>query len=241
MDTAHKTKQKCNYCQVLIWKNKSHMNFIWISCSEAFKQIVSNCKQFLQGCCSVLCYLSHLFLKKDFNWQKPNLLSKHHQTRLQWEPHTVHSITVFCYFNTVLLPSTHVSPLIPTPIIGYVQLQNSTVYTMTQWLPDSTLAPVPGGFSEIHETCREHCRALVQAFHVWLAKIQQQRTPRCRRKLQGRKPLNPLPVWQNNVHPCAGGGRSSTRVTPSSLKSNEKKSSVLEWPAPSSTADCCSR
>jgi len=46
------------------------------------------------------------------------------------------------------LPWTDVSPLIPIPIIGYVQSQNSEVYAMTQWLPEDTRAPVPGGLAD---------------------------------------------------------------------------------------------
>ena len=67
--------------------------------------------------------------------KKMNLLAEHLQIRPGHnKPHAVHSVTVLCDFESMLLPSTDVSPLIPVPIIGYVQSQNSTVYAMTQWL-----------------------------------------------------------------------------------------------------------
>ena len=34
------------------------------------------------------------------------------------------------------------------PFIGYVQSQNSAFYAMTQWLPEDTWAPVPGGLAD---------------------------------------------------------------------------------------------
>ena len=43
----------------------------------------------------------------------------------------------------------------------------------------------PPRFSAVHEPCREHCRALVQAFRVWWARIKQRRPPSGKRKLKG--------------------------------------------------------
>ena len=42
------------------------------------------------------------------------------------------------------MPSPDVSPLIPVSIIGYIQSQSG----MTQWLPDATWEPVPGGLAD---------------------------------------------------------------------------------------------
>ena len=39
-------------------------------------------------------------------------------------------------------------PLISVPIIGFVQSQNKTVYTMIPWFPDAKWAPVLGGFAD---------------------------------------------------------------------------------------------
>ena len=61
------------------------------------------------------------------------------------KPYGVHSVTLFCYFKSVLKPSTDISPLIPIHIIVYVQSQNSTVNAM---LPDATWAPVPYGLTD---------------------------------------------------------------------------------------------
>ena len=81
--------------------------------------------------------------------EKTSLLTEHLRTRLgHRKPHAVHSVTVFCDFKSVLLPSTDVSPLISIPIIGYVQSQSSTAYAMTEWFPDATWAPVPGGLAD---------------------------------------------------------------------------------------------
>ena len=81
--------------------------------------------------------------------EKTNLFTELLQTRLgHKKPHAVHSVAVLCDFKSVSLPSTDVSPLIPIHIIGYVQSQNSTVYAMTQWLPEGTWAPVPGGLAD---------------------------------------------------------------------------------------------
>ena len=81
--------------------------------------------------------------------EKTNLLTEHLQTRLgHKKPRAVHSVTVFCDFNSVLSPSTDVSPMIPIPVIGYVQSQNCSAYAMTEWLPDATWAPVPGGLAD---------------------------------------------------------------------------------------------
>ena len=82
--------------------------------------------------------------------EKTNLLTEHLRTRLSHsKPHAVHSVTVFCDFKSVLLPSTDVSPLISISIIGYVQSQSSTAYAMTEWFPDATWAPVPGGLASL--------------------------------------------------------------------------------------------
>ena len=75
--------------------------------------------------------------------EKTNMLTVHLQSRLgHRKPLAVHSVTVLCYFKSMLLPSTDVSPLIPILIIGYVQSQSTTVYAMIQWLPNATWAPV---------------------------------------------------------------------------------------------------
>ena len=66
--------------------------------------------------------------------EKMNLLTGQLQTRLgHRKPHAVHSVTVFCNFKSVLVPPPHVSPRIPIPIIGYVQLQSSIAHTMTHF------------------------------------------------------------------------------------------------------------
>ena len=84
--------------------------------------------------------------------EKWNLLTEHLQSRLgHRKPYAVHSVTVFCDFKSVWLPSTDVSPLILILIIGYVQSQNSTVYAITKLLPDATVAtwaPVPCGLAD---------------------------------------------------------------------------------------------
>ena len=133
-----------------------------------------------------------------------NLLTKHLKTRLgHGNPHAVHSVTVFCDFKSVLSPLTDVSPLIPIPNTRYVQSQSSTGHAMTQWLPNVTWAPVLGGLADHPDfllymiLCREHCRELVQAFRLWRAGTEQQRTPRGKRKSksipQTGKPFNSLP------------------------------------------------
>ena len=80
------------------------------------------------------------------------VLTKHLRTRLgHRKPHAVHSVAVFCDFKSVLLLTTDVSPLIPITIIGYVQSQStesSTAHAMTEWFPDATWAPVPGGLAD---------------------------------------------------------------------------------------------
>ena len=81
------------------------------------------------------------------------VLTKHLRTRLgHRKPHAVHSVAVFCDFKSVLLLTTDVSPLIPITIIGYVQSQStesSTAHAMTEWFPDATWAPVPGGLASL--------------------------------------------------------------------------------------------
>ena len=65
--------------------------------------------------------------------EKTILLTEHLQSRLgHGMPHSVHSVTVFCNFKSVLLPATDSSPLIPIPIIGYIQSKSSTAYAMTK-------------------------------------------------------------------------------------------------------------
>ena len=61
---------------------------------------------------------------------------------------TVHSVTVLCDFKSVLLPLTDVSPLVPIPIIGYVQSQSSTAHAMTKQFQDAPWTPVSCGLAD---------------------------------------------------------------------------------------------
>ena len=67
----------------------------------------------------------------------------------------------------------------------------------------------PPRFSTVHAPCREYCRALVQAFCIWLARIEQ-----CRQSSSERnrkvfpKPVHPLPqpaVWLNILVQAGAG------------------------------------
>ena len=51
----------------------------------------------------------------------------------------------------------------------------------------------PPRFSAVHEPCREYCRALVQAFRVWRARIKQRRPPSGERKSKGIPQTRSLP------------------------------------------------
>ena len=54
--------------------------------------------------------------------EKTNLLTQHLQARLgHKKPQTVHSVTVYCVFKSVLLPSTDVSPMIPLRLAVYIR------------------------------------------------------------------------------------------------------------------------
>ena len=91
------------------------------------------------------------------------------------------------------LPSTDVSPLIPIPIIGYVQSQNSAVYTMTQWLPEDTWAPVTGGLAD-HPDVLSYISLAENTAAPWFKlSVFGELRSRNEGKSQGiRKPLNPL-------------------------------------------------
>ena len=68
--------------------------------------------------------------------EQTNLLAEHLWTGLgHWKPHSVHSITVFCNFKSVMLPSTEVSPLIPIPIID-TSFPRAAQFT---WWPNGSL------------------------------------------------------------------------------------------------------
>ena len=134
--------------------------------------------------------------------EKTNLLTEHLRTRLSHsKPHAVHSVTVFCDFKSVLLPSTDVSPLILIPIIiGYVQSQSSTAYAMTQWFPDAKWAPVPGGLADHPEFLR-YMRLVENTAGPWFKlsvfgelglNNAGRRAARENRKVF-RKPVHPLP------------------------------------------------
>ena len=87
---------------------------------------------------------------------KMNLLTMHLQTRLgHKKPYTqaVHFVTVFCDFKSVLSASTDLSPVIPLPIIRYVQSQSRSAYAMTEWLQDAIWAPVPCGLADHPDFC----------------------------------------------------------------------------------------
>ena len=117
--------------------------------------------------------------------EKTNLLTKHLQTALgHRKPHSVHSVSVFCNFKSVFSPATDVSPLIP---LEFLRCDTSNARAA-----DATWVPIPNAgvsrplrFSSVHGPCREHCRALVQAFRVWQARIKQCRAPSGERRLQG--------------------------------------------------------
>ena len=83
--------------------------------------------------------------KGSRHMKKMNLFTIYLQTRLgYWKPHAVHSVTVFCDFKPVLMPSPDVSHLIPVPITS----DPSTAHSRTEWLPDATWEPVPGGLAD---------------------------------------------------------------------------------------------
>ena len=68
--------------------------------------------------------------------EKKFLLTKHLRTRLGHNlrlPQAAYSVTVFCDFSLVLVPSPGIGPLISFPFVGFVQSQNSTVHTMIPW------------------------------------------------------------------------------------------------------------
>ena len=80
--------------------------------------------------------------------KKKLLLTEHLRTRLgHYRPQAVSSVTVFCDFSLVLVPSSGIGPSISVPIVGFVQSQNRTVHTMIPWFPDAIWAPVPGGLA----------------------------------------------------------------------------------------------
>ena len=59
--------------------------------------------------------------------EKTNLLTMHFRTQLGYrKPQVVHSVTVFCNFKSVLVPAPDVSPLIPVPIVIYVNPRAAT-------------------------------------------------------------------------------------------------------------------
>ena len=81
--------------------------------------------------------------------EKKNLLTEHLRTRLGHHlPHAIHNVTVFCNFEMVMHHLPCACPLISVPIVGYVQSKSRAVHTMTQWFPDATWAPVPGGLAD---------------------------------------------------------------------------------------------
>ena len=81
--------------------------------------------------------------------EKKLLLTEHLRTRLGHNrPQAVYSVTVFCDFSLVLVPSPGIGPLISVPIVGFVQSQNRTVHTMIPWFPDAKWAPVPSGLAD---------------------------------------------------------------------------------------------
>ena len=113
-------------------------------------------------------------------YEKTNLLTKHPKTRLGHKrPHAVHSVTVLCDFESVLLPSTDVSPLIPILIMGYVRSHPMAEYGSLKihgrQSPAAAELGRPPRCCAVHQPCREHNSALVQAFRVWRAKIEQRR------------------------------------------------------------------
>ena len=143
--------------------------------------------------------------------EKTTLLREHLQTRLgHKKPHAVHSVTVFCDFKSMLSPSTDVPP-VPRRFGRQPRL------------------------SAVHEPCREHCRAMVQAFRVGRARIKQCRPQSGARKSKGIPQTRlPRPSVSNSSpgrlteYSRAGGGGSRASGTSSSSKSSEKTSSVRE-------------
>ena len=132
--------------------------------------------------------------------EKKLLLTEHLRTRLgNNRPQAVSSITVFCDFSLILVPSPGIGPLISVPIVPFVQSQNRTVYTIIPWFPDAKWAPVLGGgrpprFSAVHEPCREHCGALVQAFFSGKLGLNNRGRLAARENRKVfRKPVHPLP------------------------------------------------
>ena len=84
----------------------------------------------------------------------------------------------------------------------------------------------PSRFSAVHDPCREDCRALVQAFRLWQAGVEQRRTPGCKRKSKSiQQTLYPLPRPLPGLtdHPRAGDGGSSASGTTISSKSLKKQ------------------
>ena len=64
--------------------------------------------------------------------------TEHLRTRLGHNrPQAVSSVTAFCNFSLVLVPSPEMGPLISVLIVGFVQSQNRTVHTMIPWLQDA--------------------------------------------------------------------------------------------------------
>ena len=75
--------------------------------------------------------------RRHHSTRKNEFAKEHLQTKLvHTMPHTVDSVTVFCNFKSVLVPSPDLSPSIQIPIIGYVQSHCRTAHAMTQLLQD---------------------------------------------------------------------------------------------------------
>ena len=144
-------------------------------------------------------------------YEKTNMLTKHLQTRLgHKQPSAVHSVTVLkCllqfrnhWVSDVAFDrckpfdsnSHHWIRLIPEQS----SLHDDQMAPRRYICPSPLLLGRPPRFSAVHEPCREHCRALVQAFCIWRAGCQAERALENLKVLC--KPVHPLPrpaVWLN--------------------------------------------
>ena len=77
--------------------------------------------------------------------EKTNLLTEQRQNRLgHRKPLAVHTVTVFCDFQSVLVPSPDVSPVTLIPMIGYVHILRATEeYSRERFQKGISLAQKP--------------------------------------------------------------------------------------------------
>ena len=176
--------------------------------------------------------------------EKMNLLTGQLQTRLgHRKPHAVHSVTVFCNFKSVLVPPPHVSPRIPIPIIGYVQLQSSIAHTMTHFQTlNGSLFPAVLHITQIFygtlalQRTQKGLGSCFPCSTSWHSTMED--SMQIAKYIPHTLSSTSLPSFLTG-HPRAGGGRSSTSIAQSSSESSQKKNpmtSLLQTLHPSL---CC--